>query len=87
MNKESSKVERRPQHQAPHKQSRLDQKKRWEDETNDFLEPADMEETKGNEINNDTWIKVAQNRERWKAMDTDHALQQRASTDPMQEDA
>ena len=44
-----------------------DQKKRWEDEINDFPMPEETEETKGNEIkNNDTWIKVAKNRERWK---------------------
>ena len=44
-------------------------KKRWEDEINDFLKPEETEEKKGNEIkNNDTWIKVAKNRERWKAM-------------------
>ena len=62
-------------------------KKRWEDEVNDFLKPEETEETKGNEIkNNDTSRKVAKNRERWKAMETDYAVQQRASTDPMQED-
>ena len=44
-------------------------KKRWEDEINDFLKPEEAEETTGNEIkNNDTWIKVAKNRKRWKAM-------------------
>ena len=35
----------------------------------DFLKPEETEETKGNEIkNNDTWIKVATIRERWKEM-------------------
>ena len=34
-------------------------KKRWEDEINEFLKPAETEEMKGNQIkNNDTWIKV-----------------------------
>ena len=51
-----------------------DQKKRWEDEINEFLKPAETEEMKGNEIkNNDTWIKVAKNRERWKAMESEYA--------------
>ena len=64
------------------------QKKRWEDEVNDFLKPEETEETKGNEIeNNDTWIKVAKNRERWKAMETNCAVEAASlHTDPMQED-
>ena len=37
-------------------------KKRWEDEINDFLKPEETEETKGNEIKNDTWVKVAKSR-------------------------
>ena len=53
----------------------------WEDQkrdgkmiVNDFLKPEETEETKGNEIkNNDTWIKVATNRERWKAMESEYA--------------
>ena len=49
-------------------------KKRWEDEINDFLKPEETEETEGNEIkNNDTWIKVAKNRERWKTMESEYA--------------
>ena len=51
-------------------------KKRWEDEIDDFLKPAETEETKGNEIeSNDTCLKEAKNRERWKAMETDYAVQ------------
>ena len=49
-------------------------KKRWEDEINDHSKTEETEETKGNEIkNNDTWIKVAKNRERWKAMESEYA--------------
>ena len=48
-------------------------KKRWENEINEFLKP-ETETTKGNEMkNNDTWIKVAKHRERWKAMESEHA--------------
>ena len=51
-----------------------DQKKRWEDEISEFLKPEETEETKGNEIkNNDTWIKMDQNREKWKAMESEYA--------------
>ena len=47
-------------------------KKRWEEEISDFLKAEGAEETNGNKIkNNDTWIKVAKNRERWKAMETE----------------
>ena len=61
-------MEPQPQHQAP------DKRDGWEDEINDFLKPEETEEKKGNEIkNNDTWIKVAQNRERWKAMESEYA--------------
>ena len=51
-------------------------KKRWEDEINDFLKPEETEETKGNEVfkNNGTMLKVAKNRERWKAMETGYAV-------------
>ena len=49
-------------------------KKRLEDETNEFLKPEETEEMKGNEIkNNDTWIKVVKNRDRWKAMESECA--------------
>ena len=49
--------------------------KKWEDEINEFLKPEETEEMKGNEIkNNDTWIKVAENRERWKQMETEYAM-------------
>ena len=38
-------------------------KKRCQDEIHDFLKPEETEETKSNRIkNNDTWIKVAENR-------------------------
>ena len=48
-------------------------KKRWQDEINDFLKPEN-EETKGCEIKkNDTWLKVANNRERWKATESEYA--------------
>ena len=50
-------------------------RKRWEDEINDFLKPEETEATKGNEIkNNDTWIKAAENRERWKEMENEYAI-------------
>ena len=49
-------------------------KKTWEDEINEFLKPDETETTKGNEMkNNDTWIKVAKHRERWKAVESEHA--------------
>ena len=74
MGKDSRKMEPRPQHQAPDKQTSGKTKKRWEDEINDFHKPEETEETKGNETkNNDTWIKVAKNRERWKAMESEYA--------------
>ena len=45
-----------------------------EDEINEFLKPEETEETKGNEMkNNDTWIKMAKNRKRWKAMESEYA--------------
>ena len=45
-----------------------------EDEINEFIKPEETEEVKGNEVkNNDTWIKVAQNRERWKATESEYA--------------
>ena len=41
---------------------------------NEFLKPEETETTKGNEMkNNDTWIKVAKNRERWKGMESAYA--------------
>ena len=50
-------------------------KKRWEDEINEFLKPGETEEMQGNEIkNNDTWIKVAKNRENGKEMDSEYAI-------------
>ena len=49
-------------------------KKRWEDEISEFLKTEETETTKGNEMKNyDTWIKVAKNRERWKAMESEYA--------------
>ena len=49
-------------------------KERWEDEIYEFLKPEETETTTGNEMkNNDTWIKVAENRERWKATTSEHA--------------
>ena len=40
-------------------------KKRWEDEISEFLKPEETETTEENEMkNNDTWIKVANDRER-----------------------
>ena len=49
-------------------------RKRWEDEIIDFLKPEETEETKGSETkNNDTWIKEAKHRERWKAMESEYA--------------
>ena len=41
---------------------------------NQWLKREETEETKGNEIkSNDTWIKVAKNWERWKAMESEYA--------------
>ena len=41
---------------------------------NDLFRPEETEEKRGNEIkNNDTWIKVATNRERWKALESECA--------------
>ena len=54
-----------------------DQKKRWEDEINDFLKPEETEETKSCEKTKKTTTpgsKVAKDRERWKAMETDDAV-------------
>ena len=49
-----------------------DFKKMWW--RNQWLKPEDTEDTKGNEIkSNDTWIKVAKNQERWKAMESEYA--------------
>ena len=49
--------------------------KKWEDEINDILKPEETEATKGNEIkNNDTWIKVANNREKWKEMGSEFTV-------------
>ena len=74
MGKESGRMEPRPQHQAPDIQTSGKTKKRWEDEINEFQKPEETEEMKGNEMkNNDTWIKVDQNRERWKAMESGYA--------------
>ena len=62
-----------------------DQKKRWEDEINDILKLEETEETKGNERKNtDTWIKVATNRERWKAMESECATTAAKSVDSLQ---
>ena len=62
MGQENNQMEPMPQHQR-------------EDKVNDFLKPEETEETKGNDIKNkDTWIKVAKNRERWKAMESDYAV-------------
>ena len=73
MGKDSSK-ELRLQHQAPDKQNSGKTEKKWEDEKNEFLKPEETEEPKGNEIkNNDTWIKVAKNRERWEALESEYA--------------
>ena len=41
---------------------------------NKFLKPEANEPTTGNEMKNDnSWIKVAKNRERWKAMESEYA--------------
>ena len=57
-----------------HQTSRPVHKKRWEDEINEFLEPEEIEETKGNEIKNRTHgSKWPKNRGRWKAMESDYA--------------
>ena len=49
-------------------------KTRWEDEISEFLMSEETETTTGNDMkNNNTWIKVAKNRERWKAMKNNYA--------------
>ena len=87
MGKESSRMEPQPQHQTPDIQTSEKTKKRWEDEINVFLKPEETEETKGNEIkNNDTWIKVAKNRERWTAVESEYVTTEAAaSVDSAQE--
>ena len=46
------------------------QRKRWEDDTNQFLMSEETEETEGNDLkNNDTWIRVAKNQIRWKEIE------------------
>ena len=40
--------------------------KKWENEINEFFKPDETERT-------NTWIKVAKNRERWKAMGSEYA--------------
>ena len=63
MDKESSKMEPRSQHQVPNKQTSGETEK----QINEFLKPDENESTKGNKMkNNDTWIKVTKNRARWK---------------------
>ena len=48
------------------------QRKRWEDDTNQFLKPEETEETKGNDLkNNDTWIMVAKDQKRLKETEKD----------------
>ena len=49
-------------------------KKRWEDEINEFPKPEETETTRGNNIkNNNTRIKEAKNRERWRAIGNEYA--------------
>ena len=49
-------------------------RKRWEDEINDFLKHEETEPTSEDDMkNNNTWIKVAKNRERWKAIESEYA--------------
>ena len=43
-----------------------DQKKRWEDEINEFLKTEESEESKGNDLkNNDTLIRQAKKQKEW----------------------
>ena len=49
-------------------------KRRWEDEINEVLKPEETETTTGNDMkNNNTWIKVAKNRERWVTLESEYA--------------
>ena len=49
-------------------------RKRWEDEINEFLKPEETEATTGNDMKkNNTWIKVAKDRDRWRAMENEYA--------------
>ena len=60
-----------------------DLKRRWEDEINDFFQPEETAAIKGNEMkNNDTWIKAARNRERWKEMESEYATVAAFSKEP-----
>ena len=71
----TSRMEPRPQHRTPDVQTSGKTKKRdWKTKPIEFLKPEETEEMKGNEIkNNDTWIKVVKNRDRWKAMESECA--------------
>ena len=49
-------------------------KRRWEDEINKFLKPEETETTTGNDMKcNNTWIRVAKNRERWTTSESEYA--------------
>ena len=51
-----------------------DQQRRWENEIHEFFKLAETETTTGNHLkNNNTWIKVAQNRERWIMLESECA--------------
>ena len=48
-------------------------RKRWKDDINQFLKPEETKETKGNDLKkNDTWMRVAKDQIRWKAMAKDY---------------
>ena len=52
------------------------QAEQWEDDINQCLKPEETEETKGNDLkNNDTWIKAAKDRKRWKVLENQYAKQ------------
>ena len=49
-------------------------KRRWEDEVDEFLKPEETETTTGNDMKyNNTWIRVANNRERWTTLECEYA--------------
>ena len=79
---ESSGMELWPQHKLQNLQSRGKTKKRWEDEINEFLRTARIEEeTNNDEINNDAWIKTAKDQKSWKKMESRFAMMTGAAHD------
>ena len=48
-------------------------KKSWEDDINQVAKPDDSEATRGSDLkNNDTWLKAAEDQNRWKDIEKDY---------------